>query len=94
MFGKSKRELKLRLETGFIEEYIQNHWHILDMIRVKTFINDILKSRIKEKFDEGKLTEVENTHFELCELLHKSYEELPQKIANKIEELVYRHYEP
>lgn len=38
--------------------------------------------------------EIFKTHIELCHELHENSNLIPEKLWEKIEDLVYRHYEP
>lgn len=44
--------------------------------------------------DKRTATEIEETHFELCEKLHCAWDGLSIDMQKELEELVYRHYEP
>lgn len=40
------------------------------------------------------MTEIEDTHGELCELLHEEMDNIPKNVQEKIHGLVYKHFEP
>ena len=45
--------------------------------------------------DENKdQTDIEKTHFELCDTLHKNMDNIPESVKEAIWDLVYAHYVP
>lgn len=46
------------------------------------------------KWDSGDLCDLAENHMDLCIFLHKHWAELPPKLAEELEGMVYLHYEP
>ena len=38
--------------------------------------------------------EIGEAYFELCELLHNNSKLIPEELMSKIEDVLYRHFEP
>ena len=44
--------------------------------------------------NEDDKNDIIQTHTELCETIHKCWDDLPKNVQEKIYDMVYRHYEP